>query len=51
MNIVLTHDPNIVLEMQNYKFDYLMAGHFHGGQFVTQKHIILSKWANLPARM
>src|SRR5699024_8910095 len=32
MNIVLTHDPNIVLEMEDFPFDYLMAGHFHGGQ-------------------
>jgi predicted MPP superfamily phosphohydrolase len=30
--LVLTHDPNVVLEMNAYHFDYLLAGHFHGGQ-------------------
>lgn len=30
--LVLTHDPNIVLHMKDYHFDYLLAGHFHGGQ-------------------
>src|SRR5699024_7683685 len=31
-NIVITHDPTVVLEMKDYPFEYLMAGHFHGGQ-------------------
>lgn len=31
-NLVLTHDPNVVLEMKNVPFDYLLSGHFHGGQ-------------------
>ncbi|MUT67077.1 metallophosphoesterase [Paenibacillus sp. NEAU-GSW1] len=30
--IVLTHDPNLVLHL-NYRYAYLMAGHFHGMQF------------------
>ncbi|MFD2761230.1 metallophosphoesterase [Lentibacillus juripiscarius] len=47
MNIVLTHDPNIVLEMQNYKFDYLMAGHFHGGQICYPKAYHLVKMGKL----
>jgi predicted MPP superfamily phosphohydrolase len=32
INLVLTHDPNIVLHMKKFHFDYLLAGHFHGGQ-------------------
>ena len=31
-NLVLTHDPNIILEMDDYPCDFLLAGHFHGGQ-------------------
>lgn len=31
-NLVLTHDPNIVLNMKDIHFDYLLSGHFHGGQ-------------------
>ncbi|OEH86908.1 hypothetical protein BHU72_01205 [Desulfuribacillus stibiiarsenatis] len=32
--IVITHDPNIILHMdKEYRIDYLMAGHLHGGQF------------------
>lgn len=41
-NLVLTHDPNVVLEMENVPFDYLLSGHFHGGQIHWPKpyHII-----------
>jgi len=46
-NIVLTHDPNIVLEMQGYTFDYLMAGHFHGGQICYPKAYHLVKMGKL----
>jgi hypothetical protein len=31
-NLVLTHDPNVVLYMNGYAADYMLAGHFHGGQ-------------------
>lgn len=31
-NLVLTHDPNIILEMDDYPCDFLLAGHFHSGQ-------------------
>lgn len=32
-SIVITHDPNIIMKMGNkYPIDYLLAGHFHGGQ-------------------
>jgi predicted MPP superfamily phosphohydrolase len=31
-NLVLTHDPNIVFSMKNIQYDYLLSGHFHGGQ-------------------
>lgn len=49
-NIVLTHDPNIVLHMENYHFDYLLAGHFHGGQICYPKPYHLVKMGKL-ARM
>ena len=49
-NLVLTHDPNIVLHMENYHFDYLLAGHFHGGQICYPKAYHLVKMGKL-ARM
>lgn len=30
--VVLTHDPNVI-DLIDQKYDYLMAGHFHGMQF------------------
>ncbi|WP_029270328.1 metallophosphoesterase [Virgibacillus alimentarius] len=47
MNIVITHDPTIVLEMEDYRFDYLMAGHFHGGQICYPKAYHLVKMGKL----
>lgn len=47
LNIVLTHDPTVVLEMKNYSFDYLMAGHFHGGQICYPKAYHLVKMGKL----
>ncbi len=32
LRLVLTHDPNVVLDMKDYHYDYLLSGHFHGGQ-------------------
>ncbi|HLS09319.1 metallophosphoesterase [Lentibacillus sp.] len=46
-NIVLTHDPNVVLDMQGHPFDYLMAGHFHGGQICYPKAYHLVKMGQL----
>ncbi len=46
-NIVLTHDPTVVLEMQEFVFDYLMAGHFHGGQICYPKAFHLAKMGKL----
>jgi hypothetical protein len=46
-NLVLTHDPNIVLEMNHYDFDYLLAGHFHGGQIHWPKPYHLVKMGKL----
>lgn len=48
INIVLTHDPNVVLEMDQYSFDYLLAGHFHGGQIRYPKAFHLVKMGKLP---
>lgn len=31
--VVITHDPNVVVQIPPKKFDYLMAGHLHGKQF------------------
>src|SRR3569833_1481470 len=34
INLVLSHDPNIVLDMEeHYEVDLLLSGHLHGGQF------------------
>lgn len=46
-NLVLTHDPNIVLHMKHYHFDYLLAGHFHGGQICYPKAYHLLKMGKL----
>jgi predicted MPP superfamily phosphohydrolase len=32
MNIALSHNPDIALEIPRGKVDYLFCGHFHGGQ-------------------
>lgn len=50
INLVLTHDPNLVLHMQDTPFDYLLAGHFHGGQIHWPKPYHLAKMGKL-ARM
>jgi uncharacterized protein len=46
-NLVLTHDPNIVLSMGQYDYDYLLAGHFHGGQIHWPKPYHLHKMGKL----
>jgi uncharacterized protein len=46
-NLVLTHDPNIVLKMKNYHFEYLLSGHFHGGQICYPKAYHLIKMGKL----
>src|SRR5690606_24864151 len=46
--LVLTHDPNAVLHMKNYSFDYLLSGHFHGGQILYPKAYHLAKMGKLP---
>lgn len=45
--LVLTHDPNIVLHMKQFHFDYLLAGHFHGGQICYPKAYHLVKMGKL----
>jgi len=47
INLVLTHDPNIVLHMKKFHFDYLLAGHFHGGQICYPKAYHLVKMGEL----
>lgn len=47
INLVLTHDPTIVLEMNERSFDYLLAGHFHGGQICYPKAYHLVKMGKL----
>lgn len=45
--LILTHDPNVVLQMHKYRFDYLMSGHFHGGQIHWPKPYHLVKMGRL----
>ncbi|GAB7386732.1 metallophosphoesterase [Bacillaceae bacterium] len=46
--LVLSHDPNIVLEIKHYRYDYLLSGHFHGGQIHWPKPYHLAKMGKLP---
>nr|WP_274854269.1 metallophosphoesterase [Bacillus methanolicus] len=46
-NLVLTHDPNVVLDMEDYDYDYLLSGHFHGGQIHWPKPYHLIKMGKL----
>ncbi|MCF6095174.1 metallophosphoesterase [Microaerobacter geothermalis] len=50
IRIVLTHDPNVVLHMDDYHFDYLLSGHFHGGQIYWPKPYHLIKMGKLARR-
>jgi predicted MPP superfamily phosphohydrolase len=50
INLVLTHDPNIVLHMKDRAYHYLLSGHFHGGQIHWPKPYHLAKMGKL-ARM
>ncbi|WP_034670585.1 metallophosphoesterase [Ectobacillus panaciterrae] len=45
--LVLTHDPNLVLQMEKFHFNYLLAGHFHGGQIYWPKPYHLRKFGKL----
>ncbi|ASJ57449.1 metallophosphoesterase [Brevibacillus formosus] len=46
--LVLTHDPNIVLHMKEYAYDYLLSGHFHGGQIHWPRPFHLATMGQLP---
>ncbi len=48
IHLVLTHDPNIVLQMKDIHYDYLLSGHFHGGQIHYPKAYHLAKMGKLP---
>ena len=50
-DLVLTHDPNIVLNMKDYHFDYLLSGHFHGGQIHWPKPYHLKKLGRTMVQM
>ncbi|MBO8171316.1 MAG: metallophosphoesterase [Bacillaceae bacterium] len=49
INLILTHDPNLVLHLDRH-FDYLLSGHFHGGQIHWPRPYHLAKMGKL-ARM
>lgn len=46
-NLIITHDPNIVLDLEDYHYDYLLSGHFHGGQIHWPKPYHLLKMGKL----
>jgi predicted MPP superfamily phosphohydrolase len=48
INLVLSHDPNIVLEMEEHPFDLLLSGHLHGGQFKIPGAFKLFPMGELP---
>jgi len=50
INLVLSHDPHIVLEMDDYPFDYLLSGHFHGGQINYPKPYHLAKMGSFASQ-
>lgn len=50
VNLVLTHDPTVILKMKKYHFDYLLSGHFHGGQILYPKAYHLYRMSELPKR-
>lgn len=45
--VVITHDPNIVLDM-NEKFDYLLSGHLHGKQVWVPYLFHFKRMGDLP---
>lgn len=47
--IVITHDPNVVLEIRQ-SYDYLMAGHLHGKQFNVPYFYSIKPKGPLPQR-
>ena len=46
--VVITHDPNVVLNIPPLRFDYLMAGHLHGKQFNVPGLYWLKPMGELP---
>ncbi|ARU59812.1 hypothetical protein CBW65_01160 [Tumebacillus avium] len=48
INLVLSHDPNIVLEMEGHHFDLMLSGHLHGGQFKIPGAFKLFPMGELP---
>ena len=49
INLVLSHDPNIVLDMEeHYEVDLLLSGHLHGGQFKIPGAFKLFPMGELP---
>ncbi|MBL0386130.1 metallophosphoesterase [Tumebacillus sp. ITR2] len=48
-NLVLSHDPNVVLHLEeHHKVDLLLSGHLHGGQFKVPGAFKLFPMGELP---
>lgn len=48
IRLVLSHDPHIIFKMEHFPHDYLLSGHFHGGQIHWPKAFHLKRMGPLP---
>lgn len=48
IRLVLSHDPHIIFKMEQFPHDYLLSGHFHGGQIHWPRAYHLKRMGPLP---
>lgn len=48
VRLVLSHDPHIIFKMARFHYDYLLSGHFHGGQIHWPRAYHLKRMGPLP---